>query len=509
MRYFGVLFAILVAAFPAMARADQAADLLAKHEAFMGWQFGGSAVQSLDTTESVTDNASGKLLRTEELRSIGALFRRDTTSRQSAETFAEGFTGNVFWRSDANGFTVPVVGKNTKYMLAQGLVFTDAVMALPWSAGGTATFDGTTCTIVHVKQQNADPIDMCVDPATGAYKGVTIDPGGDDEETFTVLAYAQAAPGKRIISKYRYDGSTATHTITKMAVNTVTADLLHPPAQTATWDFANGNPFPIKLAPYRIIANATVNGVPGTFILDTGASDVLFSQAFAEKAHIKSTGTFDAGGIGGTLAVHAGRVDTLTIGGNTLRDLTVAYGGGALDASAPDGLLGFGVLGGADVTLDLAGQTMQIQPPNSLDFSSLKGLPAGIDLSGGVPELPMKLNGHIDIDAMIDSGNPEEVLFSPDLTSKYGLSMLVDDTLIGYFSSHRLSGGISGNYEVAECGHIDEIDLGPIRYQYVGACKSPSFGGRNALISLDFLRKFDKIYFSYPRAMMMFGKPTT
>ncbi|HTU70483.1 MAG TPA: retropepsin-like aspartic protease [Candidatus Baltobacteraceae bacterium] len=487
--------------------ADDGNALKAKHVAYTGWQFGSDAVSSLDITETITRDSDAKVLRTEHWKSIGALFRQDTAEKQSAENFSTGFTGNVFWRSDASGFTVPLIGKVDKYILASDLVFTDAVTALPWIVRGSSTVDGTACTIVHVEQQNSLPIDLCVDPASGAYKRVTIGPGTDYETTFDVLAYGEVTAGRRIITRYKYEGSTATHTVTAMSANDVTTGELHPPVQTAAWDFSNPKPFPIELSPHRIVVNATVNGVQGKFMLDTGASEIFFSREFAAKAHLKSAGSFEAHGIVSALDVQTARVDSLTVGGNTLHNVMVAYGGDVLDPAVPDGQLGFSLLAGADVTLDVSNQTMQIQPPGTLDLTKIPGVRVGVDLVSGQPSVPMKLDDTIDVDATIDSGNPQEVLISPDLATKYGLKMLVDPSLAGYFSSHRGMRGIGANYEVVECGHIDEMELGPIHYTYVGACKSPSFSGRAALVSLDFLRNFDTIYFAYPRATMVLVPP--
>ena len=44
--------------------------------------------------------------------------------------------------------------------------------------------------VVRVTLTNGDPIDLYIDPATGAYLQATIDPGGSYETTIHVLSYA-------------------------------------------------------------------------------------------------------------------------------------------------------------------------------------------------------------------------------------------------------------------------------------------------------------------------------
>jgi hypothetical protein len=502
---FATAIAVAVFALPAAAMAtDDGTALQAKHRAFTGWQLGDGSIASLDLIETITTDKDGKTVQTLHTRRLGALYRVDETDAKTQESYSNGFTGNLFWRSDANGMTVPVLGDATKYDLTYDLFLSDAIEDLPWKVTGSTVIDGTSYAIVRVTQDNAFPIDLYVDPATGAYRRAVIDPGGNHEETVNVLGFGDATAGKKIINKWKYAGSSYTHQLTKIVANAgVTASDLHPPAQTASWTFANAA-VPIKITQYRIVVNAKVNGVPGKFILDTGASDIHFTEAFARKAGLKPIGESESMGIAGSLKDHVARVDSIDIGGNVLRNLKVSYGGDAIDDDVPDGLLGFSVLGSADVTLDFSNQTLRFQDPSSVDLSAAQGVHVAADLSDGTPVIPMKLNDSVDVLATLDSGNPMSLLMSPQITTKYGLRMLVDNSLVGYLSSHRLIGGVSGHYEATECGHVDQVALGPIKYVYVDACQSPSFSGRDTLVSLDFLRKFDRIEFDYPHAHLVF-----
>lgn len=63
-----------------------------------------------------------------------------------------------------------------------------------------ATIDGRSVDAVRVNVPNGYPIDLSIDPATGAYAQAVIDPGGSYETTFHILRYSDALPGKRLIT---------------------------------------------------------------------------------------------------------------------------------------------------------------------------------------------------------------------------------------------------------------------------------------------------------------------
>jgi predicted aspartyl protease len=258
---------------------------------------------------------------------------------------------------------------------------------LPAQLHGAQIIDGKSYQIVRLTPGSSTPIDVYVDADTGAYKRVTIDPGGAYEETFDILAYADAAPNEKLISKYKYQGSTATHTLTKISASEPVSDSdLHPPAQTATWTFANSNPIPFKMGHYRIILDAKFNGVPGKFILDTGADGIFLAKSFADRAHLKPIGKGVAGGIGGSVSTKILKADTFEIGGNVLQNVIVASQDLHLGDEGSDGLIGFDLLAGTFTTLDFANSTLQIQDPSTVDAKNIAGVHVAADLRLDTPQ---------------------------------------------------------------------------------------------------------------------------
>lgn len=484
----------------------QAQALLQKHREFVGWQLGDGTFKTLRLTREYSTDKGEVVTRREELR-VGLAYRNTSTNVLRNVTYNDGFTGNIFWNTNWNGFTTPEYGDAAKYDLTYAGFFDEGLNSLPATSRGSATVDGTNAQIVRISVPQADDVDVYVDPATGAFVQAVIDPGGDYDTTIRGIQYGDVLPGKKMIHSFRY-GTGRPWVYTKIEPNVIVGDQdLHPPAPGATWSFANAQPFPIKVTYDRFYVDASINGVPGRFILDTGSSSIYLTQRFASKVKLNTlwSSTRTGGAIGDdAIKSDIVKLYSVTIGGNTLSNVMAELNRSDFegDKDAPDGLIGFDLFGGAVVTLDTAASTMTIRDP-STDVDVSQGVPLLVDLSGGVPVVPMKLNGSIDVRAILDSGSPEHVLFSSELISQHGLRMAVDNSAVGYIQSHLYFRGVGGvNFRPAECGHIDSLTLGPIVYGGANACSTYDLGGRNMLVGFDFLKHFN-IIFDYPHARMV------
>lgn len=497
-----LLAVAFIALLPAPARAGDAASDLAAHRAYTGWSYGDGSIATLAYTDTAVRDKDASVVSTARVLRIGAVYREDTTETKSTFTTYNGFTGNVFWSTNQNGMTVPIVGDPAKLALAADLFVADALASLPWVPRGTKDVNGTPTDIYRVTQANAFPVDLYVDPATGAYKRAVFDPGGEYELGVTILGYADVAPGKRVVAKFTYDGSTETNTNTDFKVNGAIADsALHPPAQSAVWTFGAPATIPMDVTTFRLKVRASINGTPGTFILDTGSDGIFLSADFAARAKLKDLGTAMARGIAGNLKTHTARADTVAIGGNTLNDVLLTYGGKSGDS---DGLIGYDVFGASVVTLDISNGTIEIQDPSTVDVTTIPGVHVTADLSTGQPAVPMKVDGGATISTILDTGAPINVLVASHFLYDHRIPMLVDDTLLGYFQSLQVSSGVGGGYEIEQCGTLDTLTLGPIVYQTPRTCKSGSFSGNNGLVGLEFIKQFDKVVLDYPQSTIVF-----
>jgi predicted aspartyl protease len=486
MRLLALFFGALIIASPCVAHADDASALLSKHRAYTGWRFDDPAIGRQDVTETVAEADGKPRLQVHTVR-VGAIYRSDTHDLKENATFSRGFTGHVFWYADMNGFTVPIIGDPAKVAFAQDLFFTDGVGELPWKITGTKHKWNADYIIVRVQHDSSVPMDLYVDPATGAYAGVTLDPGGAHERTVHVLAYKELNGGKRIISQWQTEGSDRTSTVSAITTSaSITNGSLHPPAATATWNFTNDQPFPIQLTKTRIIVKAKINGVEGRFLLDSGAADIFISGSFARRAGLKPIGHSVAYSLYGSQKTDVGVASSIDVGGNTLNNVTLYFGQREIDDSAPDGLLGFGFLAGAFVTVDFEHSTMQIQDPNSVDASNTPGVHIAVDLNSGQPVTPMNVQQKtVTVNALLDTGAPKVILIDKRLVFDYGL--------------HMTAVGVLGG-----CGLLDDMTLGPIVYQHPNACLVHySNDLHSALLGYDFLKGLSKLQFDYTRAGMI------
>jgi len=508
-RVLGVALAIAVSCLGAPAQSATTADasvaaLLLKHRTFAGWQLGDGTFKTLQLSRRYVDS-EGNTTQLATERRAGLIYRTTTVlPNREAMTDEAGFTGNIFWTSSQNGFTTPLYGDLAKMRYSYDLLFNEGTAALSGESRGTESINGKTYTSLRLDVPQADPIDVDVDPETGAYQRAVIDPGGRHEIIVYILSYAQVS-GKRLIGSYRIgDGPAGVYTYSDIQPNVPIADAeLHPPASQAHWTFANDKPFPIATTskPSRVLVDATVNGVKGHFIIDTGASAIFLNERFAERAKVPKVA--DAGvavGLYGAQRATVRRIATMEIGGNTLSNVLVEaqnfnssnYWG--LDDRDYDGLLGYDFFAGAVVTLETEAKRVTIADP-SLAIVDPQGLGVLVDTSNRIPTVPMTLNRTIAVNAMLDTGDPGMVVFGPDILYKYHLRM-----------ARRIGTRVGAGS--VECGNIESLQLGPIAYGGAAACKVDSgiVSGRDVLVGLDFLQHFT-IQFDYPHGRMFF-QPT-
>lgn len=479
---FLVLAALVVTTPNASAAADAPTDakaqaLLAKHREYVGWQLYDGTFRSMRVFSSVTDEKGKKTADiTESI--VGVIFHETYTSLDRDEiTWHQGYTGSIFWQSLTSGFTTPVYGASAKEMASYTMLIQEGTSGLPGKFLGQKTIDGKQVSLVRVALKNGDPIDLYIDPSTGAYVQATIDPDGPNDTTYHIVSYDDLEPGKKIIGSYRIDDDKSLYTNTRFEPNaTVTDEELHPPAPTASWQFTSADAVPIRLTYDRILVDATVNGVKGTFIFDTGSDAIRLDDRFADRAHVETLkGKSTSLSLYGTSKEQVRRIADMDFGNASLHNVLAYsedfehYDYRGLDAKGYAGLVGYDFLAGAIVKLDVYDSKMTILDPNT-DLSSLQSLPINLDLSDGELTVPMTLDHTATINAILDTGNPGSILFSYDLVKKHWP-----------FNPHTLT-------------------LGPIQYT-IGSWESCCFSETYALLGYDFLKHFDFV-FDYPHGRM-------
>ena len=526
-------FALLVAPHAAQpAGAADAASVLAKHKAYIGWTYGDGTLKTARITSDVappspaptpdpaaTPDPFGKANRkTVELRR--ELLYKAVTTAYGLPQGSEGFTGSVFWRANENGQVVTRRLRDGRQALTSDIIDAEAFAEIPTAIRPDAALDGKMSTVVRLEPKTGVPADVYFDPESGAMRGYVLEPDTPAERlTVHVVSYAEFAPGKKYIASVRVNESRRIERVTSFEPNVpVTDDDLHPPAATSTWTFGEPRPTPIEVVEHSALytnsgaravhVTLAVNGHVGHFLFDSGAGGMLMSGEFAKNAGVKELGRTAYSGVNGRgVAATIGRVDSIGIGGSTLHDVlvTLTKGGGA--GGGLDGIMGYDVLAAAVVNVNLVNKTLTITNPNGYEAPVAQGAYAfPVDLSIFHAGVPVKVNQTVLPSVWLDTGDDFFVILPHELEKKT-VALANTITLAGGFTFEQTItfGGVDGSgSEAARCVRLNEIQIGPYRYQKALSCFAPNdaFGAEGGLIGFDFLRHFNWT-FDYPHGKVV------
>jgi len=415
--------------------------------------------------------------------------------RSEGVSTESGFDGRAYWTSNENRNTVALFEDAQRRAITTNAVDADTFdEATDVQSRSAQTIDGTQYDVVRVTPRGGIPADVAIDRTTGAFGQVTYEP--DDRYSRTVvriLGYTEIAPGVRVPTSYRYDRET-TFTLLRGAARPVTdTEMQRPAAPTAVWTFGSGDPVHFDLergawVGHAVIVHASINGKPGTFLFDSGASQVLLYRPYADGLGLTMLGKLSYSGInGGSRSARFARAASIAIGDNTLSNVVLAISSrDPGQRGTIDGILGYDVLAGALVHVDLVKETMEFGDPSRMTASVPNGAFAfPVNLSDGTPEVRVKV-GAVTTRATFDTGNDYNVILSDNLT-KTG-------RVVGFVDSTTFFRGVDGiAAEPLSCYRLREIAVGPFRYQNSLTCFGSErvFGRDGGVIGFDFLRHFD------------------
>ena len=515
------------------AGAADAAAVLAKHKAYMGWSYGDGTLKSARLTivtdapspaptpdSAATPDPFGSANRkTVELRR--ELLYKAVTTAYGLDVSVEGFTGSVFWRANENGNVVTRRFRDARQALTEDVIDAEAYAEVPTTLRPDAPFDGKPSNVVRLEPKTGVLADVSFDPETGAVRGYVLEPDVPLERTtIHIASYAEFAPSKRYVSSVRVNDSKRTTRVVSFEPNVAVTDAdLHPPSPTSTWTFGKGNPTPIEIVEHSqrysntgaraVHVELSMNGHVGHFLFDSGAGGMLVSGAFAKVAGLKELGHTGYSGVNGRgVAATIARADTIGIGGSTLHNVLVTQtkGGGA-SGRALDGIMGFDVLAAAVVNVNLVNRTMTVGDPDGYEAPLSKGAYAfPVDLSSFHAGVPVKVNDIVLPSVWLDTGDDFFIIFPHELEKKT-IALPNTVTIAKTFTVETIVyfGGVDGSgAEPARCVRLNEIMIGPYRYQKALSCFAPNdaFGVDGGLIGFDFLRHFNWT-FDYPHGKVI------
>ena len=470
----------------AVAAETSAADLLAKHKAYVGWESGDGSIKTIRKSIQIHDPSAdnGDTDVVLEVIRRGLLFKQMRRLSGGKIEYQDGYTGRVFWGADLNGNLVTKKNGTAQLELAQTIVEDEGVTVVGGKLNGSAKIDGIDTSIVRVTPGDAAPFDVYIDPATGAFKRVVYFPDDKYErQTEEIASYTDVGKGKKIVGAYK-DGPKRLIAVDHIRVNEPVTDAeLHPPPKLTSWTFASSDPIPVEEILYSInglenygraiSVRVSIDGHEGRFLLDSGAPDTLVVGAFAatiDSPTIASTAYRTVGFP--TQRAELKLVKEIKIGQNILHNVRVKV------APSPpfgpfDGIIGFAILADAIVDVDLNNKTLRILDPAKFDATVAKGAYAfDVDLSSFHAAVPALIDGRVKAEPFIDTGNYYGVVLAGALYDNNEVRAVPRSGPLGF-------------------PRINEIQVGPYRYQSVPTRFMSGFGHRGGLLGYDFLKHFN------------------
>jgi predicted aspartyl protease len=364
--------------------------------------------------------------------------------------------GDRFYVADENGIARQLTGVLQRRSLTQALIESGDFANRPERCALRApeVIDGQAVDVIDVTAPGGDTETLALSAATGLPVRIAY----DDDDSRTTIAFADW----RSIEGYRFpfktvtsDGDSAfdtTQTTTQIAIGKPIEASIFAPLVSRRIEMDDTDTVPLTFRDGHLYVSARVDGHAYTFLVDTGAQNIVLDKHVAQELHLPGLGDFEASGAKRTGGLQIVSVDAFAIGSGTLRHLVVAtidLHGSTSGAFAIDGILGYPFFASALVKIDIAGRTMTFGAPGSF-------VPAGerlaVDVDRSIPEVRLRLNGNVDAPFIVDTGNAADILlYKPFVDHHAGI--------VPYSTTTRNSYGIGGaaaSYRTS----LDELDIG-------------------------------------------------
>jgi predicted aspartyl protease len=202
----------------------------------------------------------------------------------------------------------------------------------------------------------------------------------------------------------------------------------------------------------HLFAPVTIGGRSYTFLVDSGAQNILIDSRVARELGLGSVGALEASGAQRVGGLQVARLDAIGVGDGVLRDLVVTtldLGRSTGGVFPIDGILGYPFFAESTVTIDMAHETMTFGPPGSY---APPGTKIPIETDRAFPEARFRINGSLDAPFLVDTGNAGEILLYKPFIDRH--PTLVPPSLTASRRSYGIGGSMSSYSST-----LDSIDL--------------------------------------------------
>jgi len=478
--FFVFLGVLLVSSVADDARADGSIDPLdvfAKHATAVGYSLADGRAKPYVLEAAFADKDTGKTstLRREQ---AGAYFVVAQTSNSRSSRY--GFDGHGFWNQNENGNVTYEIGYERQYDIAWAVIEAEAFGA---DLAPELVDQSGDDYVIRIHPPNAAPADVYFNKKTYLIDRAVVSPG--------------FAPQRRDYSDYEHHGpatvamtwSSSDHSakVTKFQWDAPlpASDFDRPAQRTyATFPASGSVVVPFDDKNDSITFNASINGVQGRFMLDSGADGVFLTPSFAAKAHLTALEQSSGSSIGGTFAISPTRIGRLTIGGVDFSDFYGLIGA----KSDIDGFLGYDVL--AQVVCDINFDKKQLTLINPASFQGDPHRGSIVfALDTGTPQIQALINQKQNVYMELDTGDSSSMTFARTFVD-------ANPGIVARGAEVRFVGG-GGESQSGYIGTLDEIDIGPYKFFGLEADVLGGFKGfassrlRQGLVGYQMLRRFN------------------
>ncbi len=349
------------------------------------------------------------------------------------------------WVRNANGNVRELHGVLRRHVQTDAFIDSGDFAREPQHARflGYASLNGKHAWRLEVTAEGGDPETLWIDARSGLPLRIEY-VEGDGTTTVDLDDWRDVAGRKVAFRAVTSDGNhdfDVVERTTAVAIGEPIDPVLFAPPASRTLIAASAQTVPLVEIGDHAATHVTIDGHTYTFLIDSGAQNVLLDSRVAKALGLVEEGALEVRGATRLGGLRVARLPRLQIGSAELDDLVVS----TLDLGATlgnihiDGILGYPFFAAALVELDLTNKTMRFGPPGSF-------VPAGeriaLDVDREIPEAMVRLDGKIDAPFLVDTGNSGAMLLYRPFAERHPDLVRSTGPLLGSFGI----GGFNRSY---------------------------------------------------------------
>lgn len=365
--------------------------------------------------------------------------------------------GDRAWVRNASGNVRELHGVLQRHVRTDAFIDSGDFLRVPERAQflGYSVLAGRRAWRVEVTADGGDPETLWIDARTGLPLRIAYVEG--DGTTTVDLADWHAVGGRKI--PYRAVTSDGNHDFdvveqtTAVTVGEAIDPRVFAPPTGRVLVAERAQTVPLVALGDHAACTVTIDGHAYTFLIDSGAQNVLLDTRVAKQLGLVEEGALEVRGATRLGGLRVARLPRMQIGDAELDDLVVSTLdlGATLGGIRIDGILGYPFFASGLVQLDLANRTMRFGPPGSF-------VPGGeridLDVDREIPEAMVRLNDKLDAPFLVDTGNSGNLLLYRPFAERHPELVRSTGPLLGSFGI----GGFNRSYGA----RLDAISVGPV-----------------------------------------------